>query len=83
MRGVGGGRGHKRGETDKKTSTITSKEMQQCTTALNNAIRRIFTFHRWESVRSLREAFHYKSIVEIFSDMSRKFMISLSSSNPS
>ena len=57
------------------TKTFSAKERQQCTTALNNAIRWIFAFHRWESVRSLREAFHYKSTVEIFSDMSRKSMI--------
>ena len=57
--------------------TFSAKEMQECTTALNNAIRRIFTFHRWESVRCLREAFNYKSITEIFSLMSRKFTMSL------
>ena len=56
---------------------FSAKEMQDCTTALNNAIRRIFTFHRWESVRSLREAFDYKSVTDIFSEMSRKFLLSL------
>ena len=59
--------------------SFSAKEMQDCTSALNNAIRRIFTYHRWESVRSIREAFHYKSILEIFAEMSRKFTISLPS----
>ena len=57
--------------------TFTAREMQDCSTALNNAIRRIFTFHRWESVRFLRESFNYKSLSEIFSVMSQKFQMSL------
>ena len=56
---------------------FSAKEMQECSTALNNAIRRIFTYHRWESIRVLRETFGYKSLIEMFSAMSRKFVISL------
>ena len=33
--------------------TYSAKDMQECNTTLNNAIRRIFTFHHWESVRHL------------------------------
>ena len=31
-----------------------AREMQDCNTALNNALRKIFTYNRWESVRQLR-----------------------------
>ena len=34
-----------------------SKDMQSCNVAINNAIRRIFSFKRWESTRYLREIF--------------------------
>ena len=56
---------------------FSAKEMQDCNTALNNAIRRIFTYHRWESIRALRETFGYKSLIEMFSVMSRNFIKSL------
>ena len=58
---------------------FSSKEMSDCNVALNKAIRRIFTFHRWESVRFLRESFGYKSIYEIFEIAKRKFLASLES----
>ena len=54
-----------------------SREMQNCTTALNNAIRKIFTYHCWESIRTLREAFGYKSFTEIFHISAAKFLKSL------
>ena len=56
-----------------------SREMTNCNTAVNDAIRKIFTFHRWESVRDLREGFGYKSLIELFANSKRKFIISLSS----
>ena len=59
--------------------SFSAKEMQECTTALNNAIRRIFSFNRWESIRLLRDNFGYKSLIDIFSSASRKFIISLTS----
>ena len=57
--------------------TYASREMNDCNTALNNAIRRIFTYHRWESIRSLRVAFGYKSLTEIFQLSSKRFIDSL------
>ena len=56
----------------------TAKQMLECTVAVNNAIRRIFTFNRWESVRALREGFGYLSLTEIFAKAKRKFFDSLS-----
>ena len=46
--------------------------------ALNDCIRRIFTFNRWESVQYLRLSFGYPSLVEIFESRSRKFLKQLS-----
>ena len=43
-----------------------ARQMQDCTTALNDALRFIFGYNRWESVRNLRESFGYKSLVENF-----------------
>ena len=56
---------------------FSSKDMADCTTALNDAIRKIFSFNRWESVRVLRMNFGYKSLVEIFAIASKKFLSSL------
>ena len=52
---------------------FSAKEMTMCTVALNDAIQKIVTFNRWESVRSLRENFGYKSLYDIFAIASRKF----------
>ena len=59
-----------------------SHQMQDCTTAMNDSLRLIFGFNRWESVRSF-ESFGFKSLVEIFDASKRKFDASLlSHSNP-
>ena len=50
-----------------------AKEMNRLHVALNDAIRKIFTFSRWESVKCLRESFGYLSITEIFSKRKRSF----------
>ena len=53
--------------------TYTSKQMQNCNTAVNDALRRIFGYNRWESIRVLRDSFGYKSITDIFGRARRKF----------
>ena len=55
--------------------------MLDCNTAVNNAIRHIFTYHRWQSIRVLRESFGYKSLSDIFAASKRKFVAKLSSHN--
>ena len=50
-----------------------SKMMQNCNTAVNDALRMIFGYHRWESIRCLRESFGYKSITDIFGFARKKF----------
>ena len=42
-----------------------------------DAIRKIFSFNRWESVRDLRTYFGYKSLTEIFAIAGKKFLDSL------
>ena len=62
---------------------FSAKEMRDINTAINNAIRKIFSFNRWESVRALREGCGYKSIYDIFANARQKFNDSLiSHSNP-
>ena len=41
-------------------------DMLSCNVALNDAIRRIFSYHRWESPRELRSHLNYPSLYEIF-----------------
>ena len=55
-----------------------SGQMQPLTVALNDCIRRIFTYNRWESVRFLRLSFGYPSLIEIFENRARKFLKQLS-----
>ena len=62
---------------------FTSREMMDCNTAVNDAIRKIFSFHRWESIRDLRGYFGYKSLTDIFSLAKVKFENALNShANP-
>ena len=54
-----------------------SRQMQDCSTAVNDALRLIFGYNRWESVRTIRESFGYKSLTELFHSTKRKFNMSL------
>ena len=54
-----------------------SRQLQECSTAVNDALRLIFGYNRWESVRTLRESFGYKSLVELFQRAKNKFGSSL------
>ena len=53
-------------------------QMQQLNVALNDCIRPIFTYNRWESVRFLRLSFGYPSLIEIFENRARNFLKRLS-----
>ena len=53
------------------------RDSRDCNTAINDAVRKIFSFNRWESVRSLREGFNLKSIYEIFALSKQRFHDSL------
>ena len=52
---------------------FSARQMSLCNTALNDAIRKVFTYQRWESVRLLRESLGYKSLYEIFA-ISKKIL---------
>ena len=59
-----------------------AKDMTSCNTAINNAIRKIFSYARSESIRHLRQMFNYRSIYEIFAIAKSKFLnAAVSSSN--
>ena len=49
------------------------KEIQSLHVAVNDTIRRIFSYHRWGSIRTLRESLGYLSITDIFAKRKRVF----------
>ena len=56
---------------------FSAREMMSCNTAVNDAIRKIFSFQRWESIRELRSYFGYKSLTDMFSIAKVRFENSL------
>ena len=52
---------------------FSAREMNRLHVALNDAIRKIFTFARWESVKALREGCGYPSVTEIFAKRKQLF----------
>ena len=57
---------------------LTASEMGQYNVALNTAIRRIFGFRYWQSIRQLREFYGFKSIEVLFVNAKKRFYDSLS-----
>ena len=53
--------------------TFHSKEMESLHVAVNDAIRKIFTYNRWESIKVLRESLGYLSVTEIFAKRKKSF----------
>ena len=53
--------------------------MHSMNVALNDCLRRIFTYNRWESVRYLRISFGYPSLTEIYEKRSSRFLQQLPS----
>ena len=53
---------------------FSSADMHKCTVALNDCIRRIFSYNRWESVRTLREQLGYRDLTVIFAMSRRNFL---------
>lgn len=53
-----------------------ASEMSDCNTAINNALRKVFGFTQWQSIRVLREIFGFKSIYEIFKVAENRFLSS-------
>ena len=53
-----------------------ASDMHKCHVAVNNAIRKIFSFAVWQSIRQLRMSLGYDSIYEIFAKAKKKFFAS-------
>ena len=51
-----------------------SRDMMSMDVALNDCIRKIFTYNRWESTRFLRLSHGYDSITEIFAKRRTSFI---------
>ena len=49
-------------------------EMHTCQVALNDSIRRIFSYNRWESIRTLRSSFGYHDLYTLFELRRRTFL---------
>ena len=58
-------------------------EMYRCHVAVNNAIRKIFSYAVWQSIRHLRMSHGYDSVYEIFAKAKSKFMASATRSSNS
>ena len=52
---------------------FTCAEMYNCHVAVNDSIRRIFMYNRWESIRTLRLQFGYLDLYSIFANRKRNF----------
>ena len=53
---------------------FSASEMYRCHVAINNAIRRIYSYAVWQSIRHIRISNGYKSIYEIFTLAKTKFL---------
>ena len=60
---------------------FSAADMYRCHVAVNNAIRKVFTFAIWQSIRHLRISHGYKSIYELFSSAKANFLANASSSS--
>ena len=54
--------------------SYTTKQFHTLNVALNDCIRRIFGYNRWESVRFLRLSMGYPSITDIFNQRRENFL---------
>ena len=59
---------------------FSASDMNRCHVAVNNAIRKIFSFSVWESIRHIRMSYGYKCIYEIFSLSRTKFLTNINQS---
>ena len=50
-----------------------NNDMQSLHVAVNDAIRKIVGYNRWESVKAIRESYGYLSVTEIFAKRKSTF----------
>ena len=60
---------------------FSAADMHRCHVAVNNAIRKIYSFAVWQSIRHIRIENGFKSLYEMFSLAKAKFMISAPTSH--
>ena len=53
---------------------LSAADMHRCHVALNNAIRRIFSYAVWQSIRHLRIYYGYRCLYELFALSKSKFL---------
>ena len=53
---------------------LSARDMNKCNVALNDCIRKISTYNRWESTCSLRQELRYPNVYEIFAARKSKFL---------
>ena len=53
---------------------FSSRDMSRCNLALNNAIRKIFSFNRWESIRDICSGLGYHDLYTTFAMRSKAFL---------
>ena len=56
---------------------LSSAEKHQYNVAVNNAVRRIFKFRYWQSIRQLREFYKFDAIEIIFAKARKRFLRSI------
>ena len=56
-----------------------NSELSDYNVAMNSALRRVFGFKQWQSIRVLREAFGFKSLFTLFKKAQDKFLHSCKS----
>ena len=57
-----------------ETVEFSASDMRTFNIAINDAIRKIYSYQRWESVRDLRQSAGFPSIYDIFSRRSEAFL---------
>ena len=55
-------------------------DMHRCHVAINNAIRKIFSYAVWQSIRHLRISYGYKCIYELFALNKSRFLANVQTS---
>ena len=53
---------------------LSSGDMHKCNVALNDSIRLIYSYNRWESTRCLRKELKFPNIIEIFHSRKKSFV---------
>ena len=54
---------------------FTKRDFMTCNTSVNNAIRKIFSYKHYESIRTLREQFGYLSRTNYLRNLKKDFTI--------